>query len=307
MATEKKPETTIAPAKTEPPKAAEPAPVPFDPVKTFQSKAAIAAIKEVLPKYMTPSRFLSMAIAASKVLAQDPNIIPGSVMVAVYEAAKLGLELGGTTGHAYLIPFKNNDTGKTVVQLITGYKGLIYLCKKNGNVADMKPIIVYEKDKFEQWNDDTGSHFRHEPTVGERGKPVAVYCMTTTKDGQVFFHITHIEKIRQVEEGAKRRGGAVWKSDRDSMILKTAVRQAAKYQTITPEVDGLIGREERMEIGQIESAIPQGLEGIVDASYTEEIEKINAADQASSKPETKAPKDKVPVTKPAERQPGEDD
>jgi recombination protein RecT len=247
------------------------------------------AIRQVLPNYISPERFVGMAVSAAKIFEKNPDINRSSILLAVFDAARYGLELGGPSGHAYLVPF-----GK-IVQLITGYKGLIHLAKVNGGITYCTPFIVYSNDKFRMWIDESGQRFEHEPTIGERGVPRAAYCLIGIKgQDRPVFHWTHIERVQLIEKNAKKKGGAVWSSDREAMILKTAIRQAMKYQQICPATDAVIAKEEKLEVGIIEAAIPEEMREVVDTDYQEVVEEMNKeAVDSSTKPIVEMPKEKM--------------
>ena len=65
-----------------------------------------------------------------------------SFIGAMMNAAQLGLEPNTTLGQAYLIPY-----GKQV-QFVLGYKGLIDLAYRSGEVAIVRAETVFKNDEF---------------------------------------------------------------------------------------------------------------------------------------------------------------
>src|SRR5690606_28083055 len=107
-----------------------------------------AEIARALPRHMDPDRMLRIAMT---VVRQTPDLqkctVP-SVLGALMQAAQLGLE-PGILGHCYLVPFRNGRTGQHEVQFIIGYKGLIDLARRSGNIQSIAAHPVYENDLFE--------------------------------------------------------------------------------------------------------------------------------------------------------------
>ena len=112
------------------------------------------------------------------IAAQNPNSLIRSVM----QSSQLGLEVGGHLGQAYLVPFKSE------INLIVGYRGLLSLARRSGEITSINAEIVYEKDEFDL---SLGLEPKviHKPFLkGERGEPVLVYMSAHFKDGG---HISH--------------------------------------------------------------------------------------------------------------------
>ena len=63
-------------------------------------------------------------------------------------AAQLGMEPNTPLGQAYLIPFYNNKTHCSECQFQLGYKGLIDLAYRSGEVSIIQAQVVYEHDSF---------------------------------------------------------------------------------------------------------------------------------------------------------------
>ncbi|EKF2878464.1 recombinase RecT, partial [Escherichia coli] len=68
----------------------------------------------------------------------------------IVQCSQLGLEPGSALGHAYLLPFgnKNEKSGKKNVQLIIGYRGMIDLARRSGQIASLSARVVREGDEF---------------------------------------------------------------------------------------------------------------------------------------------------------------
>ena len=103
-----------------------------------------------LPKHMSSDR---MARIVTTEIRKTPAVADAnmqSFLGAVVQCFQLGLEPGGALGHAYLLPFGNGKAkdGKSNVQLIIGYKGMIDLARRSGQVISISAKAVREGDDF---------------------------------------------------------------------------------------------------------------------------------------------------------------
>ena len=114
---------------------------------TDMIKAMQPEIKKALPSVITPERFTRMAISSLNNTPELQQCTPISFLAALMNAAQLGLEPNTPLGHAYLIPYKNKGTYECQFQI--GYKGLIDLAYRNGQMQTIQAQSVYENDYFE--------------------------------------------------------------------------------------------------------------------------------------------------------------
>src|SRR5690606_7652105 len=109
---------------------------------------------------------------------------PASLMVALLDAARQGLEPG--TDEYYLTPRKAK--GRPEVLGITGYQGHIELMYRAGAVSAVVAEVVREKDsyRYRRGVDEVPVH-EYPPYSGEseRGGLIGVYAYARMKDGSV--------------------------------------------------------------------------------------------------------------------------
>ena len=99
----------------------------------FKKQLALA-----VPKHLSADR---MARIAATELRKTPallNTTPASFLGAVMQSAQLGLEPGSALGQAYLVPYGNQ------CQLILGYRGMIDLARRSGQVLSLSAFAVHE-------------------------------------------------------------------------------------------------------------------------------------------------------------------
>lgn len=185
-----------------------------------------------LPKHITPERMMRVALTAvqntPKLLECDVN----SLLMAVLRAAQLGLEPDGILGQAYLIPY-----GKQV-QLIPGYKGLIDLARRSGEVSNIIAREVYANDEFTV-DFSQEIPFVHKPKLeGERGDVKFFWAMARFKDGGFHWDYMSYDEVISIRNGSSGWQNAVkynetvkspWHKNFIEMGKKTVIRRITKY------------------------------------------------------------------------------
>ena len=164
--------------------------------KTMQQyiKSMEGEIKKALPSVITPERFTRIVLSALSVNPKLAACTPKSFLGAMMSAAQLGLEPNTPLGQAYLIPYNNH--GVAEVQFQIGYKGLIDLAYRSGEVEVVQSQIVYENDKFEcQYGLEP--KLVHVPADTDRGDPIKVYAVFKTKSGGYGFEVMSMEDCRK--------------------------------------------------------------------------------------------------------------
>lgn len=208
--------------------------------------AKMKEIGSVLPKHMNKERLARISL---NVIRTNPKLLEcdvNSLMGAVMECAKLGLE-PNLMGQAYLVPFnkkvKNGNKTEYVpeVQFIIGYRGLIDLVRRSGQITNIEARVVHENDMFE-YEYGVSADLKHKPALKDKGQAIAYYAVATFKDGGFAFDVMSIEDVeahRDQYSKSKKFGTnehyGPWKDDFDAMAKKTVLRQLIKYLPISIE------------------------------------------------------------------------
>ena len=186
-------------------------------------------IKKALPSVMTPERFTRMVLSAISTNPQLSKCTPKSFLGAMMNAAQLGLEPNTPLGQAYILPYMNHGTLEAQFQV--GYKGLIDLAYRSGEVEVIQAHIVYENDDFEcEYGLDP--KLIHRPADKDRGEPIKVYAMFKTKSGGFGFEVMSMEDARihaQKYSKSYDKGFSPWKTNFEEMAKKTVLKRALKY------------------------------------------------------------------------------
>lgn len=192
-------------------------------------------IQKALPTVITGERFTRMVLTAMSSNPQLQQCTPKSFLGAMMQAAQLGVEPNTPLGQAYLIPYKNKGTLECQFQL--GYKGLIDLAYRSGEVRDIQAHEVYENDEFE-YELGLEPKLRHVPAPSNRGNVIAYYAVFHTKDGGYGFEVMSTEDVK---EHAKKYSQAYsssyipWAKNFDEMAKKTVLKKCLKYAPLKTE------------------------------------------------------------------------
>jgi recombination protein RecT len=242
-------------------------------------------IASVLPKHMTFERLARIAMVECR---KNPTLIEcstESLIGAVLQAAQLGLEPGGALGHCYLVPFKNRYTSRREVQLILGYRGMIDLARRSGQISTISANVVYENDSFSY---QYGAHadLVHVPTLKDRGAPVAVYAAATMKDGGFQFVVMSVEDVEKVRRESKQAEGETWREFWDEMAAKSCLRKLYKLLPVSIEVQRAVTLADQEQAG-----LPQQLDA--EFALLEEspllVDAVDASEQSEEAPTPQGP------------------
>jgi len=181
-------------------------------------------IFQALPRHVTPDRLMRVAINCLRKNHDLLDCDPASLFSAITESATYGWELGGVLGHAYLVPF-----GRDAV-LVPGYRGLIDLCRRSGQVSTITMEVVHEGDQFEYGLGDD-PFIRHTPNDADPkrdSRPIThVYCVVKLRDGGIqrsVWSAARIDAHKEKYAKAWKKKDSAWQTDWPVMAKKTVIR-----------------------------------------------------------------------------------
>lgn len=223
-----------------------------------------SALVAVLPKHMTPDRLLKTALGAVRTTPALQECTLASLFGALVQSAALGLEPNTVLGHAYLVPFWNSREKRRDVQLIVGYRGLIDLARRSGQIVSIAAYAVRENDEFDLVLGTDGK-ITHRPNLREeRGEIVAFYAVAHLRDGGIAFEAMSRRDVDRVARGTQSKGeSGPWKEHYEEMGRKTVIRRLAKYLPLSIELAAAVDLDERADTGR-----PQGLDRVIDGAYS---------------------------------------
>jgi recombination protein RecT len=212
------------------------------------------AIAQAIPRHMTPDRLLRIATTAIRTNPKLKVCTAESLLGSVMQCAQLGLE-PSILGHAYLIPYRNkkkdekgNEFYVDEAQFQIGYKGLIDLARRTGDITSITAHAVHKNDTFE-FEYGLNEKLRHVPKVdGERGAVYLYYAYAKFKDGGHSFLVmtkTDIERHRDMYSKSKKYGP--WVDQFDEMAKKTVIKALIKYMPISVELQRAVAQDETIK------------------------------------------------------------
>lgn len=225
-----------------------------------QNKGALAA---VLPKHVSKERLLKLALGAIRNVPQLQECTVTSLFGAAVQCAQLGLEPNTVLGHAYMLPFRNRKKQRTDVQVIIGYRGMLDLARRSGQIVSISAHEVCEHDEFE-WAYGLEEKLVHVPADGERGPIKYFYAVAHLAGGGHAFEVmTHAQVVAVMRKTQSKGEYGPWKDHFIPMGRKTVIRQLFKYLPVSIEMATATAVD---ELG--ERSGDQNMESVLEGTWT---------------------------------------
>lgn len=226
-------------------------------------KAMEPEIKKALPSVITPERFTRMVFTALSSTPKLQQCTPQSFLGAMMQAAQLGLEPNTPVGQAYLIPYGN------VCQFQLGYKGLLDLAYRSGEIKDIQAHEVHENDEFE-YELGLEPKLKHIPAMSNRGPVTMYYAVWHTKTGGYGFEVMSKDDVLEfAQKKSKSFRNGPWQTDFDAMAKKTVLKRALKYAPIATDFVKAVATDET-----VKSNISASMEDEPDETMTIDAEPV---------------------------------
>jgi recombination protein RecT len=237
-------------------------------VKAFfeSQKSTLAA---VLPKHVGADRMLKIALGALRTTPKLMQARTDTLLGAIIQCAQLGLEPNTPLGHAYLIPFENRSKGVTEVQIVFGYKGLIDLARRSGQIVSIAAHEVRANDHFE-YEYGLEEKLVHRPAMGERGEVIAFYAVAKLVGGGYAFEVmskADVIAIRDASQGWKqavryqKEANSPWGAHFVEMGRKTVLRRLFKFLPVSIELATAATLDSKAAVGETQGAFEDVLQG----------------------------------------------
>jgi len=238
-------------------------------VKAFfeSQKSTLAA---VLPKHVGADRMLKIALGALRTTPKLMQARTDTLLGAIIQCAQLGLEPNTPLGHAYLIPFENRSKGVTEVQIVFGYKGLIDLARRSGQIVSIAAHEVRANDHFE-YEYGLDEKLVHRPCLtGDRGEVTAFYAVAKLVGGGYAFEVmskADIIAIRDASQGWKqavryqKEANSPWGAHFVEMGRKTVLRRLFKFLPVSIELATAATLDAKAATGETQGAFEDVLQG----------------------------------------------
>ncbi|MDT3395571.1 recombinase RecT [Streptomyces sp. B1866] len=230
-------------------------------------------IARALPSHVaSPERIARIALTELRRVEHLAECTQESFGGALMTCAQLGLEPGGVSGEAYLLPFWNKQLGAYEVQLVIGYQGMVRLFWQHPLAAGLDAHTVYENDDFD-FEYGLAPVLRHRPARGDRGQPTEYYAVARMTNGGSAFVVLSGGEVERIRQRSKAKDRGPWTTDYDAMARKTCVRQLFKLLPKSAELARAVAHDEsvRRDTGPDGiDAVPAYVEGEVVAEQPTE-------------------------------------
>jgi recombination protein RecT len=198
-----------------------------------------AGLQLALPHGLDAARFKRNVLTLVKATPGLVKCDPLSVVQGAMFGAQLGLEPGAQLGHFYLVP----RGGQATFQL--GYKGLLELVRRSGDIDRIEARAVYEADIFDL-EFGTAAFLRHRPALtGDRGEIVVFYALAVFRGGQEQVAVMRRDEVDQIRDRASAKSGP-WVSDYEQMGCKTVLRRLCKVLPLRAETAASIAADDQV-------------------------------------------------------------
>lgn len=231
----------VRPTASAPAKPKTKAPIIVQQVLSDQFKKQLAL---AVPKHLNADRMARIAATEVRKNKALLNTEPTSFLGSVMQAAQLGLEPGSALGQAYLVPYGNQ------CQLIIGYKGMIDLARRSGQVLSLNAYAVREGDDF-SFQLGLKPDIHHVPSLeADRiKKPITyVYAVATLQGGGYQFEVMSRAEVEAVRAKAKSKN--IWNTYFEEMAKKTVIRRLFKYLPVSIEALEITNADAKREAGE---------------------------------------------------------
>lgn len=240
---------------------------------------------KALPKHVSPDRMSRIALTALRANPELMKCSSASFLGSVLSAAQLGLEPNTPLGHAYLIPYK----GTCTLQL--GYRGMMDLARRSGEVTSLYAHVVRKGDKFtvKLGLEQTIEHVPSEDERRDEQPMTHVYAVAKLKGGEPVFVVLTRGQVDKFRARSMAGKSGPWVTDYEAMAIKTAVRRLFTWLPQSAEMARAVAVDEAPEVGVAQSAAWDP--GVAEALESQGVEVTEAHD-----PET----GEVPMREPGE-------
>lgn len=217
----------------------------------LNAPVAAAELARALPAGMDAGRF---ARVVQTEIRKTPDLLkttPQSFILAVLNAAQLGLE-PGPLGHSYLVPFRNSKTNATECTLMLGYKGLKELAYRADTVDLIDAVSVHEGEPFRIVR-GSDPHLEHEELPECAENPiVAYYAIAIPKGGgRAVFEVMWPKDVEAIRKRSRAGTSGPWVTDFEAMAQKTVTRRMLNRGKVrlSAQIAEVIQEDEARELG----------------------------------------------------------
>jgi recombination protein RecT len=146
----------------------------------------------------------------------------------------------------------NRITFRGQVSFQIGYKGLIDLVTRSGQVISIVAQEVCQGDQF-HFEYGRNEQLTHVPApFQKRGEPIAYYAYAHLKNGGFVFQVMSVDEIKKIRDDHSisykfDKNNSIWAKHWESMALKTVIKRLIKYLPISVESQAAVSYDETIK------------------------------------------------------------
>jgi recombination protein RecT len=138
--------------------------------------------------------------------------------------------------------------GRKEVQFQVGYKGLLALARRSGEISTITAEVVHANDTFAYQLGDEPM-IDHKPSLeDEPGEPIFVYAIAKLKDGGIQRVVMTRGAIEKIRTRSKAGSSGPWVTDWEEMAKKTAIKRLCKLLPMSIELADAIATDTEAEL-----------------------------------------------------------
>lgn len=213
----------------------------------LNGKIGSALVANAISDKAKASRFVTSLITLCSMNPDLQECDRATLVSAALNAETLGLPLNNQMGFGYVLPYKDKKNNRTVAQFQVGWRGIIQLMIRSGQMKKIHVIEVRagELIKFNPILNDF--EFRYLESEEERAKApvIGYYCFFETTNGYVQELYWTKEKMElhaktyspgYAADLKKNTQFTFWAKDFDGMAKKTMLKQISKFAPMSVDL-----------------------------------------------------------------------
>lgn len=191
-------------------------------------------VKQYAKNLLDDKRANQFATHVSILAQKEPKLKmcnPDSILAAMMACVHLDLMPNTPEQLAFLIPYKNKSGGFEL-QFQIGYKGMVELAYRSGQIVSIAAEPVFKEDQFKVLL-GTERKIIHDPNYEiDRSKNfdniTHVYATAKLLSGEIAFDVMTRAEIDKIRDNSKARSGP-WQTWPEVMAKKTVVKRLLKF------------------------------------------------------------------------------
>lgn len=258
------PKNTNAPATTA---SAAPAAVPDKPATLMPVQKVQADVMKFATKMWDKERATEFATRVALIARDNEKLLsaivknPDSFLTAYMASVSLDLMPNTPEALAYIIPYGD------VVQFQVGYKGLIKLARRSGEIKTIAAELVFEGDTFHATL-GTDRKIEHEPDFDvdrtDYSKVTHAYATAKLTNGEDVFVVMTRKELDKIQRTVKSSGADTpWKQWPERQAIKTVLKRLTQVLPASSEMQKAVAYDSMAEVGKLRMREGEIIEGEV--------------------------------------------